>query len=129
MRSRKCRVIEGFEVNDSHGHRVYNYAVLGNQHGIGFCDRGEDDPHQVCEILSEDDGNWFRPKCNRFSSFWLMPLAEVIKEANDVAADVFVEDMSADGIVWGWLRVSDSELAKAKRGQSKAKKAKRRSKK
>ena len=54
--------------------------ILGEQFGVEFLARGENDKHIVVQLLSEDDEIWHKMG-NPFSSFWIDDLIAVINQA------------------------------------------------
>lgn len=63
----------------------------GNCKGIRLTRRGENDPHIMVSILTEDDENWFVDKNNKFSSYWI---DDLIKQLN--TAKSFIESQEPD---------------------------------
>ena len=63
----------------------------GNCKGIRLTRRGENDPHIMVSILTEDDENWFVDEKNKFSSYWIDDLIEQLKNAKS-----FIESQEPD---------------------------------
>jgi hypothetical protein len=58
----------------------YTKLFFGKQFGVGLLPRGENDPHVLVQLLSEDDENWF-PSEQPTSSYWTSDLQAVLSEA------------------------------------------------
>lgn len=52
--------------------------LKGQQFGVRFERRGDDDRHVTIQLLSEDDENWFKVG-NPFSSHWLTDLIQILQ--------------------------------------------------
>ena len=63
----------------------------GDCKGIRLTRRGENDPHIMVNILTEDDENWFVNENNTFSSYWI---DDLIKQLNN--AKSFIESQEPD---------------------------------
>lgn len=75
-----------------------SFESRGQQFGVRFEKRGEDDPHVIVQILVEDDGNWFEVGSG-FSSFWL---DDVISQLQIAKATLELEsEFKKDG-EWGY---------------------------
>lgn len=66
----------------------------GELKGIVLSKRGDNDPHIMFTIISEDDGDWFKEVNNCSSSYWIDDLREQITEAsiwlkNEALPDIY----------------------------------------
>lgn len=53
----------------------------GECKGIQLTKRGENDPHIMVSILTEDDEDWFIDEKNKFSSYWIDDLINQLQKA------------------------------------------------
>lgn len=74
---------------------IFEKVFLGKCMGVGLRRRGENDPHVMVTLLTEDDESWFVSSGNN-SSYWLPELLEVLAEARDWM------DKHCEKGKWGW---------------------------
>lgn len=83
--------------------KPFREMFLGNITGIVLRERkmDENDPHIVFEIISEDDGHWFKYTGSGASSYWLDDYINVLTEVKKWLEENAEPDIE-EGIQYGW---------------------------